>query len=298
MFYSVEQHTKEMETSLNLFRAATVIAACGIALTQTMLAQDLVLAPRPDGAKTPLRVYAPNPAGCAPLAVISPGAGGSEDGYKYLAQGLRDDGWRAIVMGHKESGGAALRSDIKQAGGIKKGLQELVNDPKAYDARLMDIAATLKWGTSSCKAPFVALLGHSMGARTVMVEAGAKNSLGVKGLDRFDAYVALSPDGPGKMFPENAWSGIQKPVLMLTGTKDQSLDGDWETRTISYDGISPGCKWLGVIEGATHLNFAGVGFAGTTEKLTLLETKAFLDGLRSGKCGAPPTAEGIAVKSK
>jgi predicted dienelactone hydrolase len=278
--------------------SARLTLILGIALTQIACAQQPVQAAREDGAQTPLQVYSPSVTGCAPLALISPGAGGSEDGYKYLATALRDDGWRAIVMGHGESGAKALGSDMRKSGGIKKGLRELVNDPKAYDARLMDIAAALKWATSSCKAPFVALLGHSMGARTVMVEAGAKNTLGLKTLDRFDAYVALSPDGPGKMFPENAWSGIRKPVLILTGTKDQSLDGDWKTRTIPYDSLPAGCKWMGVIDGATHMNFAGVGFAGTTEKLTLLETKAFLDGLRAGKCGAPLPAEGIAVKSK
>jgi dienelactone hydrolase len=266
--------------------------------TQTGCGQQLVQAPRADGAQMPLRVYAPNGTGCAPLALISPGAGGSEDGYKYLAKGLRDDGWRAIVMGHKESGMAALRSDMRDSGGLHKGLQELVNDPAAYNARLMDIAAALKWADTSCKAPFVALLGHSMGARTVEVEAGAKNNLGVKALDRFDAYVALSPDGPGPMFPKDAWSGIRKPMLLLTGTRDSSLDGDWKTRTIPYDSLPAGCKWLGVIDGATHMNFAGVGISGSTEKLVLLETKAFLDGVRGGKCGAPVQADGISIRNK
>jgi predicted dienelactone hydrolase len=267
-------------------------------VTQVACGQQLVQAPRPDGAQTPLRVYSPSNAGCAPLAVISPGAGGNEDGYKYLAVGMREDGWRAIVIGHKESGGAALRSDMRDAGGMKKGLNELVNDPSAYEARMMDIGAALKWAAGSCKAPFVALLGHSMGARTVMVEAGAKNSLGVKSLDRFDAYVALSPDGPGPMFPKDAWIGIRKPVLMLTGTRDGSLDGDWKSRTIPYDSLPAGCKWLGVIDGASHMNFAGVGFAGTTEKLTLLEVKTFLDGLREGKCGTSVQAAGITLQQK
>lgn len=267
-------------------------------LTQTGCGQQLVQAPRADGAQTPLRVYTPDATGCAPLALISPGAGGNEDGYKYLAKALRDDGWRAIVMGHKESGMAALRSDTRDSGGLHKGLRELVNDPAAYNARLMDIAAALKWADTSCKAPFVALLGHSMGARTVEVEAGAKNNLGVKALDRFDAYVALSPDGPGPMFPKDAWSGIRKPILFLTGTRDGSLDGDWQTRTIPYDSLPAGCKWLGVIDGARHMNFAGVGVSASTEKLVLLETKTFLDSLRGGKCGAPVQAEGISVKRK
>ena len=262
-------------------------------------AQQLVQVPRADGATTPLRVYEPSAGGCAPLALISPGAGGSEDGYKYLAEGMQADGWLAIVMGHKESGAAALRSDMREAGGIKKGLRELVDDPKAYNARLMDIAAALKWAAESCKAPYVALIGHSMGARTVMIEAGAKNNIGVKGEDRFDAYVAMSPDGPDPVFPENAWSGIAKPILILTGTRDNSMQtGDYKSRTIPYDSMPAGCKWLGVIDGATHLNFAGVGFSGITKRLALAETKTFLDGLRGGKCASPITAQGISVQSK
>jgi len=261
-------------------------------------AQDLVQAPRSDGATTPLRVYEPNGGGCAPLALISPGAGGSEDGYKYLAQGLRNNGWRAIVMGHKESSATALGTDVRQSRGIRAGLQQLVNDPSAYKARLVDIAASLNWAEAGCKAPFVALLGHSMGARTVMVEAGAKTNLNVAGLDRFDAYVALSPDGPGPMFPKDAWNGIHKPMLILTGTKDHALDGDWKTRTIPYESLPGGCDWLGVIDGATHLNFAGLGFSKATEKLTLLETLAFLNGVRGEKCGAPVQAARISIMRK
>jgi len=268
-------------------------------LAGSCFAQQLVHVTREDGAQTPLRVYPPSNDRCAPLALISPGAGGNENGYQYLAEGMQGNGWRAIVMGHKESGGAALRSDMQEAGGVKSGLRQLVDDPKAYEARLMDIAAALKWAGESCRAPYVALIGHSMGARTVMVEAGAKNKLGVKGHDRFDAYVALSPDGPDPMFPEDAWSGITKPMLILTGTRDKSMQtGDYKSRTIPYDSMPAGCKWLGVIDGATHINFAGVGFAGSTEKLTLLEIKAFLDGLRGGKCGVPVQAEGITLKTK
>lgn len=262
-------------------------------------AQETIQVPRQDGTNTPLRVYSPSGGGCAPLALISPGAGGSENGYQYLAQGMQADGWRAIVMGHAESGRAALTSDIREAHGIKPGLRELVDDPKAYDARLMDIAAALKWAGESCKAPYVALIGHSMGARTVMIEAGAKNKIDLKGHDRFDAYVAMSPDGPDPVFPENAWSGIRKPMLILTGTRDKSMQtGEYKSRTIPYDSLPAGCKWLGVIDGATHMNFAGVGFAASTEKLSLLETTAFLDGLRGGNCGAPVQAKGISVQSK
>jgi len=74
------------------------------------------------------------------------------------------------------------------------------------------------------------------------------------------------------MFPDNAWSEITKPMLILTGTRDKSMQtGEYTSRRIPYESLTPGCKWLGVIDGATHMNFAGIGLAGTTEKLTLIE---------------------------
>ena len=194
-------------------------------------AQKRASAPRADGASTPLLVYPAKgrPAGgCAPLAVISHGAGGSEDGYRYLAEAMARDGFTAVVMGHRESGLASLRADMREHG-ILPGVEALVADPKAEQARLLDAGAALQWSAESCKAPFRVLLGHSMGAETVMLEAGARNLLGIAsppaGRDRFDAYVALSPEGPGIVFPEHAWGGIRKPMLVLTGTRDQSLKG-------------------------------------------------------------------------
>src|ERR1700758_5176977 len=156
---------------MKAFRLALPSLAAILLMGHFAGAQEAVRAPRADGAMTPMRVYGPSTQRCAPLALISPGAGGSENGYRYLAEGMQAAGWRAIVIGHKESGGAALRADIREARSIKRGLRKLVDDPKAYDQRLMDIGAALKWAGSSCKAPYIALIGHSMGARTAMVEA-------------------------------------------------------------------------------------------------------------------------------
>src|SRR5271169_5858733 len=82
-----------------------------LVLAATCAAQEAAKVVRADGADTPMRVYRPandQTRGCAPLALISPGAGGTENGYTYLAEGLRDHGWQAIVIGHKESGPGAL----------------------------------------------------------------------------------------------------------------------------------------------------------------------------------------------
>jgi dienelactone hydrolase len=258
-------------------------------VSATATAANTLQLTRADGAIVPVTRYAPQAAGCAPLAVLSPGAGGDERGLAWLAQFLADQGWLALVLGHRESGLAALKKDVRDNDGLHGGLLALTTDAAAYRARFMDIDAVLHWADQQCKAPYRVLLGHSMGAATVMLEAGAKNQLDLHPADVFDAYVALSPQGPGSLFPPHAWAGIHKPVLMLTGTRDKALEGDWQTRTLPYADLPPGCKWLGVIEGSSHMNFAGGGFSRKTEALGKSTIQAFLAGARQGRCTALPT---------
>jgi len=271
------------------------------ALAPASSAQQTEPSPRSDGAQPPLRVFAPSQS-CAPLAIISPGAGGTENGYSYLAEALRDRGYLAIVMGHKESGPATLRSDIRHDG-IHGGLKNMVTDPILQNSRMLDVGAAINWAEKQCHHPFRVLLGHSMGSDTVMFEAGAHNKLifdghEVQGKDRFDAYVALSPSGEGSIFSNDSWKGIRKPLFVLTGTRDKGLEGTWEGRTQPYDDMPAGCKWLGVIDGATHMNFAGVGFAGKTEKLTIDSIAAFLKSARANDCALPVAESGLTLKSK
>lgn len=292
-FHSGLAAGKAIRGIVSTFALALLTATAGIAAS----AQQTVMAPRADRAETPLRVFEPPVEGCAPLAVISPGAGGTENGYSYLAQGLRDRGYLAVVMGHKESGPATLRKDVFHEG-IHGGLKDMVTDPKLQHDRMLDLTAALQWAEAQCHRPYKVLLGHSMGSDTVVFEAGAANKLGVRGEDRFDAYVALSPSGPGSIFTSDSWKGIHKPLYVLTGTRDKGLEGSWEWRTAPYDGMPRGCKWLGVIDGATHMNFAGGGFAGKTEELTLETVTVFLKGARMGNCALPAPRAGITLKSK
>ena len=271
-------------------------------------AQQRASAPRSDGHTTPLMVYSASGAGagCPPLAVISHGAGGSEEGYQYLAAFLARQGYTAVVMGHRESGLKALTRDMR-ADGFMDGLRALVGDRGAEEARLLDAGAALQWANAQCTPPFRVLLGHSMGAETVMLEAGARNMVGVRsppaGENRFDAYVALSPEGPGVVFPDHAWEKIHKPLLVLTGTRDQSLKGGPKARQIPWQDL-PGdgarrCQWMGVIDGATHMNFAGNGIGASRVQPMVTETIArFLAGVRAGACKLPPPPRGMTLQAK
>lgn len=269
-------------------------------LCESAQAQQHIEVPRADGATTPLIVYEPKATKtCAPLALLSHGAGGSEQrGLRYLGEALAHEGWRAIALGHRESGLPVLRKDMR-ADGFHDGIAALVTDVGAYKARFMDINAALKWSESRCHAPYKALAGHSMGAITVMLEAGARNKLGLSTHGTFDAYVALSPEGPGIVFPNDAWQPITAPMLLITGTKDKGLDGDWRWRTQAFDGLdSRACRWLAVFDGATHMNFGGLDRGDHYKTPVAALVTQYLDGLRGGHCPSLTPMSGVTLRSK
>ncbi|HEX7917545.1 alpha/beta hydrolase [Rudaea sp.] len=276
------------------------VFAAGLVGPTCVFAGQHVETPRADGASTPLAVYEPSAAGkgCAPLALISHGAGGSERGLRYLGEALARDGWRAIVVGHRESGLGPLATDIR-SDGFKQGIADLVTNVDAYRKRFMDIDAAHAWANKTCRAPYVALLGHSMGAITVMLEAGAQNKLGLKARGGFNAYVALSPEGPGQVFPTDAWRPISAPMLLITGTRDRGLDGDYTWRTQAYDGLGPGCRWLAVVDGASHMDFGGARSTNArVETATTTLIVRYLDSLRRGHCASSPQLDGVALRTK
>jgi dienelactone hydrolase len=277
-------------------RAARSVALALLASAGAAAAQEALQLARADGSEVPARAYRPS-GGCAGIAIVSHGAGGSAGGYRYLAEAMRGAGWLVVVPGHEESGLAAVGRRVL-AKGMRGGLLDVVTDPAAYRARFADIAAALDWAQPQCPSHARVLAGHSMGAATAMLEAGAANRLGLVGADRFDAYIAISPQGPGSIFPEGAWHAIAKPVLFVTGTRDQALEGGWTSRRRPFDDAAPGCKWLGVIDGATHMNFAAFGSSADAERLTTRLVTAFLDGVRDGHCGTPPSAAGFALETR
>ena len=235
------------------------VLALGLSLGGTAgPAQERLAVTRADGAKVAILDFRPEGADCPPLLILSHGAGGTEQALAWLARDAMHAGFRAITMAHAESGRAQLRKVLRSPD-RRAALVALVTDRQANAARMRDLDAVWSYATRACRPGFAALAGHSMGAQTAMIEAGAKSTLGVTGKNRFDAYAALSPQGEGSRFRRGAWAGIGKPVLMVTGTRDAGLDGGLENRVTAFEGLSAGHKWLAVIEGATHMNIGGFG---------------------------------------
>lgn len=230
---------------------ALVLALLAAACAQAGPTRTLA---RGDGGSTPLRLYGPQ-AGCPDTLIFSHGLGGSQDGAAGLANAMAEAGWRVMVMGHVESGRPLLRDAIL-SGDMRTRLIATAADPARHRARFADLEATLREATRDCRPRRLLLAGHSMGAITTMLEAGAVARFGRLGADRFDAYVAVSPQGVGAFWAEGAWRDVRKPVLMVTGTRDQGADGDYTTRFSAFEGLPPGRHRLAVIDGATHLELS------------------------------------------
>jgi pimeloyl-ACP methyl ester carboxylesterase len=283
-----------MKRILTCLASGVAMAVAGLAIIPDALAQTSGLAlRRADGGTTQVKLYGPQ-TGCVKTMIVSHGLGGSSEGLSRLASAMAAEGWRVIVMNHKESGRGELR-DALFSGDLRASLKDKASDPARHQARRLDLDATHEFARRNCRPPQFVLAGHSMGAMTTMIEAGARPRSGQTGANRFDAYIALSPQGIGYMFAEGAWRSISKPVLMITGTRDGGPDGDWRTRLTAFEGLPAGLKRLVVIPGASH---ADVGANTERHGATIAAlTREFLAGAASGRLD-PSMVAGVEIRDK
>jgi pimeloyl-ACP methyl ester carboxylesterase len=270
----------------------TVSATLFCFATLPALAQGL---PRADGSTTPVKRYGPQ-SGCGPAMIISHGFGGSENGNAGLASAIASQGWRVLVMGHRESGKEAFRAAVF-SGSPRQGILEATTTPPRHRARFLDLDAAVAEMTRGCRPAKLMLAGHSMGAMTTMLEAGAVARFGRFGSNRFDAYVAISPQGVGYTYAQGAWAGVTKPVLMITGTRDQGSDGGVETRLSAFEGLPPGKKRLAIIPGAGHLALAANGRDDVGQAVSAL-TIEFANAVSGGRALPPSSLRGIDIRDK
>lgn len=276
--------------------ASLFFAGLSVASAQTTGA----ISPRP-AAGGAFNVYEPaapqagKAASCAPVAIISRGLGAGQNPMRSLAQSLAQQGWRVIVMRHLEGGRAMFRGRLVRAGRLQPSTGDESN-AAALKNRAHELDVAIELAKKTCQPPFMALVGHAVGSTTTLIEAGAKPRFqGLAGKDRFDAYVAVSPAGAGAVFARDAWAGISKPVLVVTGTRDRVGSSGPRARTTAFDGMPNGGKRLAIISGATHFALGGLGSVAVRAKVAGLTTE-FLSQLRAG--GLKPTTTGVETRDK
>lgn len=251
--------------------------------------------PRSDGETTEIRVW-DGPSACGPLAVLSHGFGGNPNTLARIARMLQGEGFEVIALGHAQSGRAALQR-VLRATDRRRALIEAAGNKDAHLARFLDLDAALVFAAARCTHPFKVLIGHSMGAQTTMMEAGAMSVIGRMGEDRFNAYVALSPQGIGLRYQQGAWRRVGKPVLMVTGTEDKGVDGSYLTRLSAFEGLPVGHKRLAVVAGGSHMNMGGRG-AGAAPRLVLSIISDFLREIRTDNLSLPASTQAVTYRQK
>lgn len=183
--------------------------------------------------KISYKVYCPTETGKGPFPVIiwSHGLGGSRDGAGFISRFISSHGYIIVHTQHPGTDSSLWEGkpghpwDVIRATHIPR---------SATLQRLKDVPFVLsKLSTLDC-APLmdmtrVGMSGHSFGAMTTQVMAGQRRGFGkhIYSLFQniFKAAIAYSPSPNLKKkghAPTDFYGGIQIPLLMMTGTDDDS----------------------------------------------------------------------------
>lgn len=211
----------------------------------------------------------PVPPGGRPVVLFSHGLGGTVAGGERWGQAWSAAGLVVVHLQHPGSDLDAIRGGAGEPG--ERGGLRRAAAPAQLLARLGDVgfvldelarrkaAAAGRWAEARTQA--VGMAGHSFGAHTTLGMAGQRYP-GHPGIDepRLAAFVALSPTLPARGDPVQAFERLTRPMLCVTGTRDDDVAGVGATperRIAVFGALPPGRKAQLVLEDADHMTFAG-----------------------------------------
>ena len=225
----------------------------------------------------PVRLYWPSAASAStvPLVVFSHGIGGSRRGYSYLGQHWASHGIASLHLQHV---GSDRNLWFGNPLGLVGRLQDAAQEREAIE-RPRDLSFALDQLLASplgerIDARCIVAAGHSYGANTTLLAAGARVERDGKHVDlrdeRLSAAVVLSaPPFYGEREPARILGPVQLPTLHITATGDViRIPGYWsgaEDRIAVFEAIGSKHKALAVFEGGSHSMFTDRPGTGGTE---------------------------------
>jgi dienelactone hydrolase len=224
-----------------------------------------------DGARSravPAKLYMPT-AGATnasatkpPLVVFSHGIGGSKDGYSYIGRYLAANGIAALHVQHIGSDrGVWYGNPLAMVGRLQTAAQAGEAIDRAKDVSFA-LSQVLQSGQVDAKR--VAAAGHSYGANTTMLVAGARVERENQALDfrdpRIGAAVIISaPPFYGEGDARAIVGGVNIPTLHITATGDEiKIPGYFsgaDDRIKVYEAMGGPSKTLAVFSGGSHSMF-------------------------------------------
>jgi len=250
--------------------------------------------------QVPVRLYLPDaaPSKPVPLVVFSHGIGGSRAGYSYLGRYFAASGLASLHLQHVGSDRALWGGNPLALVGR---LRDAATDGEAV-ARVGDLRFALDRLLASdlagaIDATRIAAAGHSYGANTALLAAGASVPRQGQRVDFRDARVRAAilisaPPFYGDGDPTRILAGVSMPTLHITATEDViRIPGYFsgaEDRVAVFDAVGSARKWLAVFEGGSHSIFtdrAGTGgptlnaqVKAATRELSLAFLRGVFDG--------------------
>ena len=276
-----------MARRIDLFALGGLLLLLHCALLAIGGTHDLVLLDAVRGRDVPVKVYEPSRPGIFPLIVFSPGFGGSRDGYEYLGRGWSDAGYVVVIITHQGSDQEAVRRYGATLSRDPRASFSLQVDRTGDVALVLDSLDMIEQQIPSLSGRInrqrIGVAGHSMGAGTALLIAGARAAPPSGAMRTFRdprvaVAIAMSPQGAGEEgFTDTSWSDLRVPVMTMSGTLDLGIAGQPATwRLEPFQHMPPTDKFQVIVDGARHLSFA------TGERFhpcILKETLAFWDSL-------------------
>ena len=249
-------------------RSQALALAVGMPDADTHEVRDVQWTDASRSRMVPARLYLPKAAQAqSPLVIFSHGIGGSREGYSYIGKDLAAHGIAAMHVQHVGSDRSVwFGNPVAMVGR----LQDAAKEGEAID-RTKDMRFALDKLLSDASlgaridAERIAAAGHSYGANTTMLLAGAKVQRDGGALNLADprikaAVIISAPPFYGQGDPEAIVGSISVPSLHITATGDEiNIPGYFspaKDRVAVYEAVSsaPG-KLLAVFKDGSHSMF-------------------------------------------
>lgn len=258
----------------------------------------------------PVRLYWPEGAERVPLVVFSHGIGGSRRGYSYLGEYFAANGMASLHLQHVGSDRSLWAGNpVSLVLRLQDAAQEREALERVKDLRFaLDRLLAHETFGKRVDRRRIAAAGHSYGANTVMLAAGATVQRDGRALElrdpRVRAAVLLSaPPFYGEADPGAVLKSITLPTLHVTATEDViRIPGYYSPvsdRVAIFDAVGSPVKALAVFEGGSHsifTNRAGTGGAelnpkvkAATRELALAFLRRVFDGTDEALARWPQT---------
>ncbi|MGE0330829.1 MAG: alpha/beta hydrolase family protein [Ramlibacter sp.] len=249
----------------------------------------------------PAKLYLPARAqGPVPLVVFSHGIGGSREGYTYLGKYWAANGYASLHLQHTGSdrnlwAGNPLALVTRLQGAAQEA--EAMNRARDVSFALDQLLAGELAGRID---PLrIAAAGHSYGANTTLLAAGAQvvregRAMGFADARIRAAVVISAPPFYGEADPQAILSHVRVPTLHITSTADDiRIPGYYsgvEDRAAVYASTGSARKALAVFKDGSHSMFTdrlGTGGAQWNPQVKAATRELALDFLRSVFDGQP-----------